>query len=406
MNQTLALLLDTYRELNSKRLFWAVLALSGLIVALFAAVGIDHGSVTLLWWTTPLHPPMLALLTRDVFYKQLFVTFGVETWLSWVAAILALVSTAGLFPDLTAGGSIDLYLSKPISRLRLFLTKVFGALLFVALQVAVFCLCSFVVLRARGGVWQPGVFVAVPLVVLMFSYLFAVCVLIGVVTRSTLSAILLTMVFWLVIAAVQRTESFLLLAQSMNQQRAANLDHQIAAAQAELDHTPTPTTAPTPRAADRPKDRSWLGNLFGGGGDDAPPSRRELEMRLENLRANRQQVPPDRFTTAHTVFAGILVPLPKTSGTIEVLERQLIKLTDLPPVSDPTASDAALVGQPDGPPMGPPGRGRRRGRGEYEERQLDLQLRQRSAAWILGSSCAFEAVVLALAAWLFCRRDY
>jgi hypothetical protein len=31
---------------------------------------------------------------------------------------------------------------------------------------------------------------------------------------------------------------------------------------------------------------------------------------------------------------------------------------------------------------------------------------QRTATWTLGTSIGFEAVVLSLAAWLFCRRDY
>jgi hypothetical protein len=30
----------------------------------------------------------------------------------------------------------------------------------------------------------------------------------------------------------------------------------------------------------------------------------------------------------------------------------------------------------------------------------------RSVRWVLGTSLAFEAVVLGLGAWVFCRRDY
>ena len=404
MTQTFALLLDSYRELNAKRLFWVVLAVSGLVVALFASIGLSAGSVTLLGWTTPIHSPLLSFVTREVFYKQMFVTFGIEYWLAWLASILALISTAGIFPDLMAGGSIDLYLSKPISRLRLFATKVFGGLLFVTLQVTVFCACCFVVLRVRGGDWEPGVFIAIPLVVLMFSYLFAACVLLGVVTRSTIAALLLTLLFWAVIWAVQRSEALLQLGQSMNQQRAANLDRRIAATEAELatvrdrPATTTPTTG-------RSEGGSWFGDLFGGG---SPHSRRALESDLADLREQRQRVAPNGFATAHTVLAAALAPLPKTVGTIEVLERQLIKLTDLPPVANPAESDAAVLGPPDAPPDRPGlgGRGRRRGGGAFEERQLDIQLRQQSAAWLLGSSAAFEAVVLSLAAWLFCRRDY
>ena len=402
MTQTLALLLDSYRELNAKRLFWVVLALSGLVVAVFASLGLTGGSVTLLGWTTPIHSSLLSFITPAVFYKRMFVTFGVEIWLSWLAAILALISTAGMFPDLMAGGSIDLYLSKPISRPRLFLTKVLGGLLFVTLQVTVFCLCCFALLRARGGTWEPGVFVAIPLVVLMFSYLFAVCVLLGVLTRSTIAALLLTLLFWAITWAAQRSEALLQLAETMNQQRAATLDRRIAATEAELGTLRDAPAATSPTADPRQSGGSWLGDLFGGG---SPHSHRQLESNLTDLREERRRFPDGRFATAHAVLAAVVAPLPKTSGTIEVLERQLIQLSDLPPVTPPAESDADLVGPPDGPPPGGRG-GRRRGGGAYEDRQLDVQLRQRSAAWILGSSAAFEALVLALAGWLFCRRDY
>src|SRR5580692_11650279 len=97
-----------------------------------------------------------------------------------------------MFPDLLTGGSIDLYLSKPISRLRLFLTKYFTGLLFVGFQVGAFSAASFLVLAIRGQVWIWGVFLAIPIVLVFYSYLYCVCVLIGVLTRSTLTAILLT----------------------------------------------------------------------------------------------------------------------------------------------------------------------------------------------------------------------
>ena len=393
MTQTFALLLDSYRELNAKRLFWIALAVSALAVVVFASLGLsDDSSLTVLTWTTPVHFPFI---TRPTFYRQMFVTWGVSLWLSWAACILALISTAGVFPDLMAGGSIDLYLSKPIARLRLFATKVLGGMLFVTLQVLLFCAASFLVLRARGGVWEPGLFVAVPLVVLMFSYLFAVCVLVGVLTRSTIAALLLTLLFWLSVAGVQVGERVVLTFQAIDHRRATDLDRQIADVQARLDGARAaagPTTAPNARQP---------GAIF--------------QTTLASLRDQRRAWQPNAaLALTDRILFGVLTPLPKTSGTIEVLERQLVRLTDLPPV--PTAAPPSIagldadaeVGTP--PPPGPADRRlrRRRDRDEREanDREVDVQLRRRSAGWVLGTSCAFEAVVLGLAGWVFCRRDY
>ena len=39
-------------------------------------------------------------------------------------------------------------------------------------------------------------------------------------------------------------------------------------------------------------------------------------------------------------------------------------------------------------------------------RSLMKEIRSRSVWWVVGTSLGFEAVVLALAAWIFSRRDY
>src|SRR4051812_10750859 len=132
--QTGAVFVDAYRELNARKMFWVVLVISGLVVIAFAGVGIDEKGLSIFGFSLPI-PFNTTMMPRADFYKMIFDSAGVGFWLSWLATILALISTAGIFPDMLTGGSIDLYLSKPISRLRLFLTKYLSALLFVALQV-------------------------------------------------------------------------------------------------------------------------------------------------------------------------------------------------------------------------------------------------------------------------------
>jgi hypothetical protein len=387
--KTFALLLDAYRELNAKRMFWIVLIISGVVVGVFGIIGIHNDAVTVCNWETPIRFVYLSLISPETFYKLMFVSLGLKFWLSSLATILALVSTAGIFPDFLAGGSIDLYLSKPITRLRLFATKYIGGLLFVTLQVLVFCAASFLVLGIRGGAWEPALFLAVPLVVLMFSYLFAICVLLGVLTRSTVAALLLTLLLWCALWAVHSTEVLLLRAQLFDQRRAVHLDKQIATAEAALH---TPTTAPT--TASTEPNLSWWDRWLASAPRQTPA---QADAELTDLRQQRAKV-IDRFGTSHRVALVIATPLPKTSETINLVERELIARADLPQTSE----------DEDSPDPSPPRPGfRERGR---EDRvvagEVDQALRGRSIGWILGTSCAFEAVILTLAAWIFCRRDY
>ena len=221
MNQTAAIFLDAYRRLNANKLFWLTLAISGLVVIAFACVGINDQGIKLLFWQFDNSSFNSKVLPPADFYKLMFVSGGIGFWLSWLATILALISTAGVFPDLISNGAIDLFVCRPLSRLRLFATEYAAGLLFVTLQVSVFTLASFLVIGVRGGAWDPGLFVAVPVMVCFFSYLFAVCVLLGILTRSTVAALLLTLLFWFLIYAVGAAEQSLLMIQTMEKHNAS-----------------------------------------------------------------------------------------------------------------------------------------------------------------------------------------
>jgi len=76
--------------------------------------------------------------------------------------------------------------------------------------------------------------------------------------------------------------------------------------------------------------------------------------------------------------------LPKTSETISLLERGLVRFANLPPQQASRQERDMLAAQQ-----------------EFKE-----ILYHRSPLWIVGTSLGFELVVLAWAAWIFCRRDF
>ena len=204
IGQTIAIFVDAYRELNARRLFWITLIFSAMVVAGFATLGVNSTGLSII----ALH---LSVPDPSVIYNILFQRVVIGFWLTWAATILALISTAGIFPDLITGGSIDLFLAKPIGRARLFLTKYLAGLLFVTLQVLVIAAGSFFVLGCALHEWKPRLFLAVPVVVCFFSYLYGICVLLGVKTRSTIAALLLTILCWGFFATLDYTEPAVLM---------------------------------------------------------------------------------------------------------------------------------------------------------------------------------------------------
>jgi ABC-type transport system involved in multi-copper enzyme maturation permease subunit len=377
MSQTAAIFVDAYRELNARKLFWISLGLSGLVVLVFLAVGIDERGVSFLWFRL-MQRPNTSMVDAATFYKGMFIGLGVSFWLAFIATILALVSTAGIFPDLVAGGSIELYLSKPISRLRLFFTRYAAALTFVFLQVAIFCFASFLVLGVRGGTWIPDVFLAIPIVLIFYSYLYCVCVFLGLLTRSTIAALLLTILFWLAIFAMHAVESGSLLNRMQAEVAIERLNKTVEERQARL-------------------------QSFDVAGGEATQLNRRAPMveTLEKARQNLAAAHANRAANWHSGLFAVKTALPKTTETIALLERWMKTATDLERHS---SNDKVNKEEEDAPPgsifnpMGP----------DQFKAQVRLQkeIRDRSIGWVIGTSLGFEAVILALAAWVFCRRDY
>jgi len=389
LTQTGAIFLDAYRELNAKKLFWITMGLNLLAVLIFAAAGINEQGITILHWQ-PVESPFFnsESISPELFYKIQFTSWAIPIWLSWATIILALVSTAGIVPDLISGGMIEPVLSKPIGRMRLFLTKFLTGLLFVALQVTVFSVGALLVIGIRGGAWEFKLLLAIPIVLALFSYLFSFCALMGMITRSTIASLLITMLFWFIIWIVNLGDS-IMLAQREGallrvEDREVMVERQIELAQKMRDQR---------REQDKPipgEDGEPIPDRFEDPLEAINPTLGTARTRLDDARGEAESSVrwAGRVIALKTVF-------PKTQETVGLLERYLIsqeeidKLMGMSQPDEPEDTD-------DLPAMTDPRAGQR----------VAEILRSRSITWILGTSFAFEFVMLALCSLIFRRRDF
>jgi ABC-type transport system involved in multi-copper enzyme maturation permease subunit len=123
--------------------------------------------------------------------------------LGWIGIILVLVATAGFLPSMLEHGSIQVLLSKPMPRWMLLLSKYVGSLVFIFTQAAIFVVLTFLVAGVRWNVWLPGYLLAIPLITILFSYLYCVSALVAVLTKSTIAAIMVSLGAWVFFFAIQ-----------------------------------------------------------------------------------------------------------------------------------------------------------------------------------------------------------
>lgn len=194
-----ALLVDSFREALDRKIFWALVIMTLLVVLVMACIAFEPGRITFVFGLWETRSEWFNPATEDG--RQLIAGIAVQImdfFLGWIGTMLMIIARADVFPVMMERGAIEVVLAKPMSRARLFLYKYLASMVFVMLVAGLFIGLTFVVVGARWNVWRPAYLVNIPLSLLLFSYIYCVTVYVGVRTRSSIAAILVSLLMWFV----------------------------------------------------------------------------------------------------------------------------------------------------------------------------------------------------------------
>lgn len=202
--QLWALTVDSFRHARNRKLFWVLVAITLFVALALASFSFKGNRVSMFFGMVEedagIYSPLTVLGKTQL--VSLMVHGVMDIFLGWIGVTLVIIATAGLFPAMMESGVVDVVLSKPISRPVLFLYKYLASMIFVLFQAALFVGLTFLVMGFRWGLWVPGYLLSIPLMVLLFSYVYCVSVLVAVTTRSAITAILLSLGAWVVFSMV------------------------------------------------------------------------------------------------------------------------------------------------------------------------------------------------------------
>ncbi len=369
----LAILRESWLTLQAEKLFKLVLGLNLLVIVAYASIGFDDTGVSLFFGLSHVDSEYVHAGTplARTLYLGIYSAFIVNLWLAWAASILALISTSSIFPSFLKEGAVELVMSRPTRRATIFFVKYIGGLLFVAVQVGIFTIGAFLAAGWRIDVWDPMIFLAIPLVTLFYSYLFCINVLAGIITRSTLTALLATLLFWFGTFSIHMVDDVLSTRMIEFEETADRAEKRIVELKAEH------------KAAAAENDTAEA--------DDA-----EHWMQGPQKEAETARTAIDQLAPWETVVGIIRTTMPETDRTLNLLHRELER--------DSEVSLVDLMA----------------GRGFEDENEQTQEMDEYEVAgrrkmkeeneipaWrIIGKSLIFEVIVLGLALWIFQRRDY
>jgi ABC-2 type transport system permease protein len=176
---------EVFREAAARWTLIAYFALSSLFILLFAAaVNLDIVDGALAG--ARLFGQSVDL-GRRIDMDELVLGFesGFSGFLYLVGTFLALFATAHLVPRLQEKGTIDLYLSRPVGRVPLLLSRYAGGLLLAAANLVYLIGSMGAIVAWKTRVMHPRFLLAGAVILFTFAALLAFAFLIGVVTSST-----------------------------------------------------------------------------------------------------------------------------------------------------------------------------------------------------------------------------
>ncbi|MDG2423598.1 MAG: hypothetical protein P8M22_06445 [Phycisphaerales bacterium] len=389
MIAVMAILVESYRSLKAQKLFKTVLVLSLLVIIGFASFGFNEKGMSLFFGAYTIESEFLNSESEysKTLYLGIFSAFIVNLWLAWVATILALISTSSIFPTFLSEGAVEMVMSKSVRRTTLFLSKYIGGLLFVILQVSVFCVGAFLVAGWRVGEWNVTIFLAIPLVTIFFSYLFCVNVLFGVLTRSTLVALLFTLLFWFMTFGVRQADDILHIVWFQGEVMAVHYEQEL-----EEDVQNLATYKSTLESMKEGENTESGLDYYSGQIKRTESNMEYLQNEVDERRRLMSQLDP--WVTTLNI---IRWPLPETSRTIGLLQRWIDQGRDVTMVDIMSGKIFEEDEQVDDEVF----------RSDQEaQKKLIGREQEISAGAIIGWSLLFEFVILVLAWWVFVRRDY
>lgn len=184
---------DVMREAAARWTLVAYFLLSTIFILIFAsAVNLDIVNGTLAG--ARLFGKDVQMSGNEINIEKLVLGFesGFSAVLYFLCTFLAIFATAHLVPRMQEKGTIDLYLSRPVSRLKLLLSRYVAGLVLAGSNLVYLIGSIWLIVMWKTHVVHPRFFLAGAVILFVIAVLLAFAFVVGVITSSTAVSIMTT----------------------------------------------------------------------------------------------------------------------------------------------------------------------------------------------------------------------
>lgn len=185
----------TFREALSRKIFVFFFGVSTFVLFLFAVLfmAISPDSFSGMGTANVAAESAYIAIARGL---KLFITIP----LFGGGLFISIFSVANFIPQMTEKGSIDLLLSKPVSRAQIILGKFIGGTTMVFVNIAYLIVGLWILIGFKFGDWDPTFLLATFTITFAFALLYSLIILIGIITKSSVVSMVVSYLIFFIIS--------------------------------------------------------------------------------------------------------------------------------------------------------------------------------------------------------------
>jgi ABC-type transport system involved in multi-copper enzyme maturation permease subunit len=134
---------------------------------------------------------------RLLYSIRVYIKYGLNFVFNTLGILMALIITANIIPQTFDPGSLNLLMSKPISRWKLFIAQYLGGCAFVTLTMSFFFTGVWLFLGTRMGYWNIRLLLYIPSFIGIFAVYYSASAVAGLVWRSPIVSVVAGAALWL-----------------------------------------------------------------------------------------------------------------------------------------------------------------------------------------------------------------
>lgn len=203
-----ALVLDAWQQVLDNKVFRLLVGVALLLVAPTFLIGFHSTHLEFLWGLSSIsYSDLLSLLPGapqgekgpaepGIMLIQVLQDVVISSFAGTMGIVLAIAATSFFVPRMLERGSADTLFSKPVPRWALLFSRYLSGLVFVAVLSFLLVLGMYLGFRITSGYDDPGFLWSALTLVYLYAALHAFSLLVATLTRSSVAAILLTIVLF------------------------------------------------------------------------------------------------------------------------------------------------------------------------------------------------------------------